>query len=223
MGLAGRVSIHRQILSRSTDMAFLIPSRSVLHHAAGIVLAVCCFSAPMISQTPKPGFTARQAAPPRSQRPQPEHLERWMDSHRNLTRDQQRNAFAKEPGFKELPAQTQQRMLDRLSQLNNMPAESRRRLLERTEIMERLTPPQRQQVRGALQQLSGLPVERRRLVARAFRDIRTMPVPQREVILNSDRFRSQFSNQERGTLSNLLTVEPYLPTRNPDEVPESPK
>jgi hypothetical protein len=186
-------------------------------------MAVCCLLAPvadLLAQQPRPNFAPRQATPPHALRPQQEHLERWMDTHRNLTLEQQRSAFAKEPGFKELPSQTQQRMLDRLSQLNNMSPERRRRLLERTEIMERLTPPQRQQVRGALQQLSSLPVERRRLVARAFRDIRAMPIPQREIVLNSDRFRSQFSNQERGTLSNLLAVEPYLPTRDPNEGPE---
>jgi hypothetical protein len=85
--------------------------------------------------------------------------------------------------------------------------------------MERLTPPQRQQVRGAMQQLGGLPEDRRRFVARAFRDLREMPQPQRQAILNSDRFRGQFSDQERNTLSSLLAVEPYLPVQRPNEGP----
>jgi hypothetical protein len=68
-----------------------------------------------------------------------------------------------------------------------------------------------------MQQFSSLPSDRRRLVARAFRDLREMPEPQRQSILSSDQFRSQFSDQERGTISNLLTVEPYIPVRkNPD-------
>ena len=55
------------------------------------------------------------------------------------------------------------------------------------------------------------------MVARAFRDLREMPEPQRQAILNSDRFRGQFSDQERGALSSLLAVEPYLPVQKPND------
>jgi hypothetical protein len=110
---------------------------------------------------------------------------------------------------------------NRLTQLNNMPPEQRRRFIERNEAMERLTPPQRQQVRGAMQQLGALPQDRRRMVAHAFRDLREMPPSQRQEVLNSERFRGQFSDQERGTLSDLLAVEPWLPAQHPGEVPEA--
>jgi hypothetical protein len=104
-------------------------------------------------------------------------------------------------------------MRNRLTQLNGMPPDQRRRLLDHTEAMERLTPPQRQQVRGAMQEYRELPIDRRRMVARAFRDLREMPQPQRQAVLGSPRFRSQFSDQERDTLGNLLAVEPYIPAR----------
>jgi hypothetical protein len=83
--------------------------------------------------------------------------------------------------------------------------------------MEQLTPPQRQQVRGAMQEYRALPMDRRRMVARAFRDLREMPQPQRQAVLSSDRFRSQFSDQERSTLSSLLAVEPYIPAQRPND------
>jgi hypothetical protein len=38
------------------------------------------------------------------------------------------------------------------------------------------------------------------MVALAFRDLREMPQPQRQATLNSDRFRDQFSDQERNTI-----------------------
>jgi hypothetical protein len=79
------------------------------------------------------------------------------------------------------------------------------------EAMERLTLPQRQQVRGAMQDYRALPADRRRMVARAFRDLREMPPPQRQTVLGSASFRSQFTDQELGTLGNLLAVEPYIP------------
>jgi hypothetical protein len=172
------------------------------------------------------GFGAHpptQAHPPQKspQSPQPqqnrEHLAEWMDRHSNLPLEQQQRALQNEPGFHDLPLQTQQRMLDRLSRLNNMPPDQRRRILERNEALEHMTPSQRQQVRGAMQQLGELPADRRRVVARAFRDLRDMPPAQRQTTLNSESFRSQFSDTERSTLSNLLAVEPLLPVQRPNE------
>ncbi|MDW5266257.1 MULTISPECIES: DUF3106 domain-containing protein [Acidobacteriaceae] len=143
-----------------------------------------------------------------------EHLEQWMNRHSNMPLDQQQRALDNEPGFRQLPPQTQQHLRNRLTQLNDMPPEQRRRLIERNEAIERLSLPQRQQVRGAMQQLGALPMDRRRMVARAFRDLREMPPSQRQAALNSDRFRSQFSPQERGTLGQLLDVEPLLPPQH---------
>jgi len=142
---------------------------------------------------------------------QQEHLEQWMSRHGNLPLDQQQRALGNEPGFRQLPPQTQQHLRNRLTQLNNMPPEQRRRLIERNEAIERLSPPQRQQWRGAMHQLGILPDDRRRAVAQAFRELRSVPLSQQQSVLNSNRFRGQFSYQERRTLSDLLTIEPYLP------------
>jgi hypothetical protein len=140
-----------------------------------------------------------------------EHLAQWMDRHRSLPLPDQQRALEGEPGFRDLSPQVQQRMRERLTQLNNMPQAQRQRVLERAEVMEHLSPPQRQQVRGAMLQLSSLPEDRRRVVARAFRDLRETPAAQRESLLSSDRYRRQFSDAERSTLSSLIAVEPYLP------------
>ncbi|HEY8996942.1 MAG TPA: DUF3106 domain-containing protein [Edaphobacter sp.] len=149
------------------------------------------------------------------------HLPQWFDRHSNLTPSQQQKALEHEPGFRDLPPETQQRLRDRLTQLNNMPPEQRRRFLERNEAIANLSVPQRQQLRGAMQQYSSLPPDRRRQVARAFHDLRSMPESQRQSVLSSDRFRSQFSDQERGAISSLLAVEPLVPIRRPGENPDS--
>jgi hypothetical protein len=173
-----------------------------------------------------PGFGAHAALGPQhpgqgegrlGPGPKQEHLAQWMNRHSNLPLPEQQRALENEPGFRDLPQQTQQRMRDRLTQLNNMSPEQRTRVLEHTEAMERLSPPQRQEVRGAMDQYRGLPPDRRRMVARAFRDLREMPQPQRQAIMGSERFRSQFSDQERGTLSSLLAVEPYIPVQRPND------
>lgn len=211
-------------------MAIQLHSRRILHSALVVLLlfaATAIVAAQPASmhkagQAPRPPVNASHPAQGSKQigpKPNQEHLAQWMDRHSSLPLADQQHALESEPGFRDLPPQTQQRMRDRLTQLNSMTPEQRQRILEHTEQMEHLTPPQRQRVRGALEQYRGLPEDRRRMVARAFRDLREMPQPQRQEILNSDRFRGQFSDQERNTLSDLLAVEPYLPVRRPNQGP----
>ena len=171
--------------------------------------------APGGRQMPKPPNGGNQGQGARNQ----EHLSEWMNRHRDLPASQQQKALESEPGFRELPAQTQQRMRDRLTELNNMRPAQRDRLIERNEMMEHLSVPQRQQVRGAMSQLGNLPEDRRRVVARTFRDLRAMPEGERQQYLNSPAIRNQFNDQERGTLNNLMAVEPYLPGKRAGSAP----
>ena len=140
-----------------------------------------------------------------------EHLPQWMQQHGNLNTQQQQQALQRESGFHQLPPETQQRMLNRLDHLNSMSPEQRSRVLQRSEQMERLDPQQRSQVRGAMGQLGALPQDRRALVSRSFRALRVLPPQQQNQMLNSPEYHQQFSDEERGTLGNLLAVSPILP------------
>jgi hypothetical protein len=205
-------------------MPFFAPFREKLP-VASIALLLVTVSA--VAQPQRGVFGARSGASaqmrvqghpaPKSQQPKQEHLSQWMDRHSNLPLADQQKALQNEAGFKDLPPETQQRLMNSLSKLNNMPPEQRRRMLARTEAMEKLTPQQRQQVRDAATQINSLPSDRHMLMGRAFRDLREMPEPQRQAILNSDRFKSQFTDQERGALSTLLSVEPYVPVQKPND------
>jgi hypothetical protein len=189
------------------------------------VLLVAMFAIAANAQT-TPGATQRQyfqqppqlspqrqvPLPPRPEQGQRgQHIGPWLASHQNLTPEQQQRALAQEPGFNSLPLVQQQHMQQRLSQLNSMSPEKRQRTVDHIEAMERLTPDQRTQVRGALADLGSLPPDRRHAVARSFHNLRSMPPDQRQQVMRSPQFRSEFSDQERGTLTNLMTVEPYLP------------
>ena len=143
-----------------------------------------------------------------------QHLNEWMDTHRNLSPEQQHGALEAEPGFRQLRPEEQQRMHNQLSRLNSMSPEQRQRTIARTEWMERLAPQQRQEVRSAMAQLGSLPQDRSYAVGRAFRAVEAMPPGERQAYLNSPQFRDQFSDQERGTLHHLLNVSPLLPPAN---------
>jgi hypothetical protein len=210
--------LHLRRIVRPTLVALLLSAATAMVAAQPVSMRRAQAGRPaMGAQRPEPAV--KQGGGKANQ----EHLPQWMAHHSNLSPTEQQRALENEPGFRDLPPLTQQRYRNRLTQLNNMPPEQRRRMLEHTEAMERLTPSQREQFRGAMQQYGGLPEDRRRLVARAFRDLREMPLPQRQAILNSDRFRGQFSDQERNTLTGLLAVEPYLPVERPNEGPATGK
>lgn len=167
---------------------------------------------PPATQPPNGGAGQRLLGPNRmgGNGPKGEHLAEWMNRHSNLTLEQQQQALEREPGFHELPAQTQQRMRQRLSQLNAMSPLERQRILDRTEAMERLSPDQRTEVRGAMQRLRSLPPDQRQMVARSFRELRELPPDQRMAAMNSGRYR-WMNEAQRSTLTNLIQVAPMLP------------
>ncbi len=209
----------------------------VLDAVASVTACVCvqlflCLLSPTLSAQPMPGGTrtgnnGTVHPPTAQQRPAQrfwqnqfnsrptvtpgQHLDQWMQQHNQLNSQQQQQALQHEAGFHQLPQETQQRMLNRLDRLNNMSPDQRTRVLQRSEQMERLNPQQRGQVRGAMGQLGALPEDRRRAVARSFRDLRDLPPQRQNQILNSPEYHQQFSDEERGTLGNLLAVGPILP------------
>jgi uncharacterized protein DUF3106 len=139
------------------------------------------------------------------------HLGNWLQSHQGESFTGQENALRREPGFNRLPQPQQQRLIDRLHQLDAMPPQQRQRTLGRIENMERLTPDRRQGVRNSAQELSNMEPSRKEQVRGAFRVLRDMPPGQREHVLNSPAYRSMYSDHERQILGNLLSVEPYTP------------
>ena len=146
--------------------------------------------------------------------PHGEHLIDWMTQHSNLSLQQQQQALEQEPGFRDLPVETQQRYLNRLAQLGAMNPQRREQLLARNEVMGQLTPEQRAQVRGALGQLGALPQDQRRAVAETFRLLRDLSPDQRFAALNSGHGGPPLNPAQRSVLEDLLTVAPILPFPN---------
>lgn len=139
------------------------------------------------------------------------HLGNWLQNHQGESFNSQANSLRQERGFNQLPQQQQQRLIDRLHQIDSMPPDQRQRTLGRIENMERLAPGRRQEVRSSAQELGAMDPSRKQQVRGAFRTLRDLPPGEREQALNSPEYRSQYSDHERQILSNLLSVEPYQP------------
>jgi hypothetical protein len=156
------------------------------------------------------GAVVRPVPPP----PEHEHLGEWLRQHQDMTFQEQEHALRTEPGFNRLPAAKQQRLLERLQQLDAMPPAKRERMLARLETWERLSPEQRQQVRVGILEVHQMPFDRQVMIHRAVRDLSEFPQSQRGGILNSPEFRHHYSDYERQVLATLMMAQPYEPLRS---------
>jgi Protein of unknown function (DUF3106) len=132
----------------------------------------------------------------------------WLQAHKDLPLDQQLKLLENEPGFKKLAADRQAALRERLKKFNSLPPEKRDQALQRMEFLATLTALQRQQLRDANQQLKGLPPDRQVAVHTALRHLRQMPQADRQQVIQSDRFRSTFSDQEQKLISQLADMSP---------------
>ena len=132
----------------------------------------------------------------------------WIEAHKDLPLDQQLKLLEEEPGFKKLPPQRQAALRERLKKLNSMSQGKREWMPKNLEFMAKLTPQQRQQLRDANKQVEGLPADRRVAVHKAVRHLRQMPPAERQQVIQSDRFKTTFSDQEQKLISQLAELNP---------------
>jgi len=204
-------------------MKVLHPSRLALGAALIVLLAAtpafARFRQPRFGPPPPPPQNRAAARSAQAGRPGPnvaqpqreQHLEQWMDNHRNLSLPDMQRALQNEPGFRELPPQVQQNRLNALGRLYNMTPQQRHQMLNSVEGLERLSPQQQQQWDHAVQQLHASPVPRRSLMIHTIADLREMPPNERDQVIDSPRFAAEFSPDERQTIRTVLTAYPPGP------------
>jgi hypothetical protein len=139
-----------------------------------------------------------QAARPPQGRPQARgHAGDWLRRYKDLPPAEQERELQNDPAFRRLAPERQQQLRQRLQHFSGLPPQQQLRMLNRMETWEHLTPGQKQQARQIYGQMHQLPPDRQRRVTTAIRDLRSMPPDQRERIIDSERFKGMFSDQER--------------------------
>jgi len=118
-----------------------------------------------------------------------------------------------DPNFRRLPSADQRRVLQQLHQVDQLSEEQRQRRLARTEMLANLLPQDQMRINHSARRWTELPPERQMQMKSAFHDLRAVPLSQRPTMLNSARYRSAFTPEELGILSDMLRVEPYQPAR----------
>jgi hypothetical protein len=183
---------------------------------AGTILVTPAFAQKHQPPPSRPQPRAERREERQAAKPPAHHAGEWLRQYKGVAPDQQRKALENDPQFRNLPPERQQRLRDRLQHFNNLPPQQQDRILNRMETWEHLTPQQKQQARQVFGQLQQLPPDRRRMVGTAIRNLRAMPPEQRQEVIDSDRFRSMFSLQERDLLNNATRL-PLAPAENQNE------
>lgn len=134
------------------------------------------------------------------------HMGDWLRKHQDLSPEQQQKALEQDPDFQRLSRDRQDRLRQRLQSFNSLPPERKQRILQRMETWEHLTPEQQLRARNLFANFRALPPERRRALVDAFRELRDLSSEDQQKALGSDRFRNNFSDEERDLLRGMSEV-----------------
>jgi len=142
--------------------------------------------------------------------PQAHHAGDWLRRYGHLPPAEQERALNTDQAFNQLPADKQQRLRERLRKFNSLPPEQRQKMLQRMDAFEHLAPEQRARAQQLFARLRELPEERRHMLHRALHHLRTMEPQERERVMESERFRGMFSEQELRLLHDMSELSAQL-------------
>lgn len=134
------------------------------------------------------------------------HRGDWLRKNWDLPAPQQEQQLRQDPHFRSLSPDQQQKLIDRLHRFDNLSPSDKAKVLNRMDAFEHLSPSQQQAAQGLFQRYKSLPEDRQGKVKQAYRQLRDLPPDQRNQILNSNDYRSNFSDEERDLLRGMTDL-----------------
>jgi hypothetical protein len=134
------------------------------------------------------------------------HRGEWLRNNRNLPLQEQEKKLQSDPNFQALPQERQQQLKNRLERFNSMPPDQQERVLRRMETWEHLPLAKQQEAMGIFDRMKSLPQDRRTMMRSAYRNLESMTPEERQHVLESDRFKSMFNDNERDLLKRSLDL-----------------
>lgn len=134
------------------------------------------------------------------------HRGEWLRNNKDLPLQEQEKKLQSDPSFQALPPERQQQLKNRLERFNSLPPDQRERVLQRMETWEHLSPQKQQEAMGIFDRMKNMPPDRRTMMRSAYRNLETMSPEERQRVLESDRFKSMFNDDERDLLKRSLDL-----------------
>ncbi|HTD23254.1 MAG TPA: DUF3106 domain-containing protein [Terriglobales bacterium] len=182
----------------------MIRRRAISVMLACVVLA--CSFAYAGSKGPHPSDPPRNQPRIQNVRPANPRVGEWLHQHKDLSPVEQQKALNHDSQFQKLSPEQKQQLQNRLTEFNKLPPEQKERVIQRMKEFDSLTPQQQQQARNLQGRLRDIPENRRKMMQLALRNLRQMDPQQREQVLNSERFKSMFNDNERSIMGGLAEL-----------------
>ena len=134
------------------------------------------------------------------------HRGEWLRNNKDLPLKEQEKKLQSDPNFQALPPERQQQLKNRLERFNSLPPDQRDRVLKRMETWEHLPPQKQQEAIGIYDRMKSMPPDRRMMMRSAYHNLESMSPQEQQRVMESDRFKSMFNDDERDLLKRSLDL-----------------
>ena len=129
-------------------------------------------------------------------------------AHAQIERLSKMPPAQRDRALSKLPPNRKAMLEDRLERYNRMTPKQRERLKNDYEMFQKLSPEKQDEVRRSFRQLTEMPEDRRKQVRQELHRLRSMTADERKTRMDSEKFKSRFSDDERDLLANLSALAP---------------
>ena len=144
----------------------------------------------------------------------------WLRKYHNLPPQEQQKLLESDSQFQKLPPDRQEKLRDRLKEFNSRSPEEQQRILDRMAKFENLSDAQKEQLQNMHQRMHDIPEDRRGVVRREFQLLQQMTPDQRQRVMNSDSFRTTFSDNEREIIKGMADIQGSTAADNDSPPPD---
>jgi hypothetical protein len=134
------------------------------------------------------------------------HRGEWLRNNKDLPLQEQEKKLQNDPSFQALPPERQQQLKNRLERFNSLPPDQRDRVLKRMETWEHLPPQKQQEAISIYDRMKNMPPDRRTMMRSAYRNLESMNPQEQQRVMESDRFKAMFNDDERDLLKRSLEL-----------------
>lgn len=145
----------------------------------------------------------------------------WLKEHRNQPVQEQKKELEKDPRFQKLTPDQQQHILQRLDHFNSLPPARKDHVITNMERFAQMPAEQQSRAKTLFSQFRMLPLDRKRAMRQAFSRLRGMKPQERQQAIESQEFKSQYSDSERDLLRGMTELN-VGPAHDEDINPSSP-
>ena len=160
---------------------------------------------------------------PKTNEQQHPRVGEWLTRSQNLSPTDQQKALNNDPEFKKLAPERQQQLRKQLEDFNKLSPEEKDRVIRNMQAFDRLPPDQQRHLREIQGKLRDVPDDRRKMMQTALRSLRQMEPAEREQVLNSDKFKGMFNDNEREIMRGLAEFSVSQPGQQQSPAPEQQK